>query len=214
MKKNKIFLIFIVLLIVSGLVFSIILLEGKIMKYDNETSINSLITKTYSVFDIEKMKNDIETDNMDYAKLSSQYNVQCLRKTYQGYYAVFLQNDGKHVFVFMDEKKKAYNMLVVERIRKKEEYSFLKQGKTTESEILQYDKNTMFLPISSITCSVHIVQEGLIVITYDRLDTDTGMLLNDPVVKSFAFFKNDDFPLNDNDMVNLNVPFILEKDKV
>lgn len=214
MKKNKIFLIFIVLLIVSGLVFSIILLEGKIMKYDNETSINSLITKTYSVFDIEKMKNDIETDNMDYAKLSSQYNVQCLRKTYQGYYAVFLQNDGKHVFVFMDEKKKAYNMLVVERIRKKEEYSFLKQGKTTESEILQYDKNTMFLPISSITCSVHIVQEGLIVITYDRLDTDTGMLLNDPVVKSFAFFKNDDFPLNDNDMVNLNVPFILEKDKI
>ena len=40
-----------------------------------------------------------------------------------------------------------------------------------------------------------------------------GTLLYDPVVKSFVFFKNDDFPINDNEMINLNVPYILENDK-
>lgn len=213
MKKNKILLFFALLLIVLALIFIIIFTGGGDVKYDNDKSIASLITKKYSDSDIEKMREDIECDNLNYAKLKSHYNVQCLRKTYQGFYAVFLQNDGKRVFVFMDETMKLNNMLVIENIKEKEEYNFLKLGRSTESEVLEHDKNTVMLPVSSVTCTAHIVKEGLLVITYDRLDTNTGTLLNDPVVKSCVFFKNDDFPLNDNDMINLNVPYILEKDK-
>ena len=214
MKKNKILLLsFTLLLIVLTLIFIIIFTGGGDVKYDNDKSIDSLITKKYSASDIEKMREDIEHDNLNYAKLKSRYNVQCLRKTYQGFYAIFLQNDGKRIFVFMDEKMKLYNMLVIENIKAKEEYNFLKSGKTTESEVLKHDENTVLLPVSSVTCTAHIVQEGILVITYDRLDINTGTLLNDPVVKSFVFFKNDDFPLSDNEMINLNVPYILEKDK-
>lgn len=214
MKKNKILLLlFALLLIVLALISIIIFMGGGDVKYDNDKSIASLITKKYFNSDIEKMREDINNDNLNYAKLKSHYDVQCLRKTYQGYYAVFLQNDGKRVFVFMDEKMELHNMLVIENIKEKEEYNFLKLGRTTESEVLEHDNNTIRLPVSSVTCTAHIVQEGLLVITYDRLDTNTGTLLNDPVVKSFVFFENDDFPLNDNEMINLNVPYILEKDK-
>lgn len=213
MKKNILLLLFALLLIVLALIFIIIFTGGEDVKYDNDKSISSLITIKYSDYDMEKLREDIGHDNLNFVKLKSHYNVQCLRKTYQGFYAVFLQNDGKRVFVFMDEKMKLYNMLVIENIKGKEEYNFLKSGKTTESEVLEHDKNTVLLPISSVTCTAHIVKEGLLVVTYDRLDTNTGTLLNDPVVKSFEFFKNDDFPLNDNEMINLNVPYILEKDK-
>lgn len=213
MKRNRILLLCALLLIVLTFISIIIFMGSRDVKYDNEQSITSLITKEYSVSDIEKMKKDIEHNNLDYAKLKSHYNIQCLRKTYQGFYAVFLQNDGKRVFVFMNEKMKLHTILVIENIKEKEEYNFLNIGRTTESEVLEYDENTILLPVSSVTCTAHIVQEGLLVITYDRLDTNTGTLLDDPVVKSFVFYKNDDFPLNDNDMINLNVPYILEKDK-
>ena len=101
MKKNKILLLsFTLLLIVLTLIFIIIFTGGGDVKYDNDKSIDSLITKKYSASDIEKMREDIEHDNLNYAKLKSRYNVQCLRKTYQGFYAIFLQNDGKRIFVF------------------------------------------------------------------------------------------------------------------
>lgn len=213
MTMKKALLLFALLLIVLALIFIIIFTRSETVKYDNDNSISSLITEKYSDYDMEKLREDIGHDNLNYAKLKSHYNVQCLRKTYQGFYAVFLQNDGKRVFVFMDEKMKLNNMLVIENIKGKEEYNFLKAGKTTEREVLEHDKNTVSLPISAVACTAHIVQEGLLVITYDRLDTNAGTLLNDPVVKSIEFFENDDFPLNDNEMINLNVPYILEKDK-
>lgn len=214
MKKNKILLFsFTLLLIIIALISIIIFTGGRDVKYDNNKSITSLITKKYSDSDIEKIRKGIEQDNWDYTKLKLHYKVQCLRKTYQGYYAVFLQNDGKRVFVFMDEDMKLYDMFVISSIKEKKEYDFLEPGKTTESEILRCDKNTVLLPVSSITCTAHIIQEGLLVITYDRLDSNTGALLSDPVVKSFMFFENDNFPLNDDEMINFNVPYILEKDK-
>ena len=45
------------------------------MKYDNDKSIISLITKKYSDSEIEKIKDDIEHDNLNYAELKSHYNI-------------------------------------------------------------------------------------------------------------------------------------------
>lgn len=214
MKRNKILLLpFALLLIVIVLISIIIFTGGRDVEYDNDKSITSLITKKYSESDIEQIRVGIEQDSLNYTKLKSHYKIQCLRKTYQGYYAVFIQNDGKRVFIFMDADMKLYNMLVFSSIKEKKEYDFLELGKTTESEVLRFDTTAVSLPVSSINCTVHIVQEGVFVISYDRLEVNTGTLLNDPVVKSFVFFENDDFPLNDNEMINLNVPYILEADK-
>lgn len=211
---RKFLLIFALLSIVIAVLISIRIIIGDgDVKYDNNKSIASLVTKKYSDADIEKMREGIEHGDLNYENLKSYYNIQCLRKTHQGYYAVFLQNDGKRVFVFMDEKMKLYKMLVIEDIKGKEEYNFLESGKTTESEILKHDSNTVLLPISSVVCTAHIVQEGIWVITYDRFDTSTETLLDDPIVRSFVFFENTDFPLSDNPIINLNVPYILEIDK-
>ncbi len=214
MKKNKIMLLsFTLVLIITALISIIIFTGNKNVTYDNDKSITGLITKKYSDSDIEKIRKGIEQDNWNYTNLKSHYKIQCLRKTYQGYYAVFLQNDGKRVFVFMDEDMKLYNMLVIDSIKEKKEFDFLEPGKTTESEVLKFDKNTVLLPVSSITSTAHITKEGLLVITYDRLDSNSETLLSDPVVKSFTFYENDNFPLNDDEMININVPYILEKDK-
>ena len=140
-------------------------------------------------------------------------NVQCLRKTYQGYYAVLLQDDGKYAFVFMNKNGKLYEMLLIDEIKGKKEYSFIEQGKTTENEILSFDKNAILLPVSSSVSTVHIVHEGLLVITYTRFNEKTQRILDDPLVKSVVFYEDEDFPLKDNEMINKNVPYILAIDK-
>lgn len=210
MKKFK----FILSLILILLIIVVLILRRDVkMKYNNEKNIASLVTERYSKADILKMREDIEHGYLDYSALKSNYNIQCLRKTYQGYYIVFLMDDGERVFVFMNEKMKLCKVLVIENIKEKKEYNFIKPGETTEREILEYDKSTILLPVSSITSTAHIVQEGLLVITYDRINAETGVLLDNPIVKSVVFFSNDEFPLKDDTMINLNVPYILEIDK-
>lgn len=212
-KYKKLLLLVALIVIVIVVLIAIIFTGGENVKYDNDRSIDSIVTEIYSTSDIEKMRKDFEHNSLNYSGLKSNYNVQCLRKTYQGYYAVFLQNDGKHVFAFMDKEMKLYKILIIEDIKEREDYNFLEPGKTTESEILEYDENTVLLPVSSITSTAHIVQEGLIIITYDRFDTNTETLLDDPVVKSTIFLNNDDLPLENDEMINLNVPYILPIDK-
>lgn len=214
-KKLKIALLSISLFAIAVLVLmlTISFAGDKEVKYNNDNSISDIVTKTYSNYDIEKISESIENNNFDYATLKSNYNIQCLRKTHQGYYAVFLQDDGKRVFVFMNEKMKPYDILAIERIKEKKDYNFIVSGETTESEILKYDESAVLLPASAVTSTAHIVQEGLLIINYERFNEETATLLNDPIVKSVTFFSNDDLTSQDNLMINSNVPFILEIDK-
>lgn len=214
MKNIKKIVITIILIVIVITALLIIAFAGdREVNYDNNKSIDVLITEKYSISEIENMLNDIECGNLDYSGFKSRYNIECLRKTYQGYYAVFMQNDGKRVFVFMDKNMNLYKTLIIENVKEKADYNFLEYGKTTESEILEYDSNSVLLPVSSVTSTAHIIQEGLLVITYDRIDANTGMLLSDPIVKSTLFFSNDELPLKDDEMINSNVPYILEIDK-
>ncbi len=214
-KKLKIAILSISLFAIAVLVLmlTISLAGDKEVKYNNDNSISDLVTKTYSNYDIEKISESIENNNIDYATLKSNYNIQCLRKTHQGYYAVFLQDDGKRVFVFMNEEMNPYDILTIERIKEKKDYNFIVSGKTTKSEILKYDENTVLLPVSAVTSTAHIVQEGLLIINYERFNKETTTLLNDPVVKSVTFFSNDDLTSQDNPMISSNVPYILEIDR-
>lgn len=216
MKKNMIILLLTVLFttIFVTLIIMMIFPEERKMKYNNDKNISELITQKYSKSDIESMKKGIEEKTLDYSKLKSNYNIQCLRKTYQGYYALFLQDDGARVFVFMNEKMELSEVLVIDDIKRKNEYDFLEMGITTESQVLKFDKNTFLLPISSVDATVHFVQEGLLVITYSRFNEETQTILDDSVVKSITFHSNTDFPLKDDILINLNVPYILEIDKL
>lgn len=201
-------LIFLVAILAVIIPFSI----GEKMKYNNDKTIDTLVTETYSASEIQKMKSSIENNKLTYSQLRSDYNIQCLRKTYQGYYAVFLQDDGSRVFVFINENKEPYKILVIDEIKNKSQYDFIEVGKTTKNEILNYDENTLFMPVSSVITTAHITKEGVLLVTYDNFDEVSGMILDDAVVKSITFYNNSDFPLK-NSLIDSNVPYILEIDK-
>lgn len=201
-------LIFLVAILAVIIPFSI----GEKMKYNNDKTIDTLVTETYSASEIQKMKSSIENNKLTYSQLRSDYNIQCLRKTYQGYYAVFLQDDGSHVFVFINKNKEPYKILVIDEIKNKSQYDFIEVGKTTKNEILNYDENTLFMPVSSVITTAHITKEGVLLVTYDNFDEVSGMILDDAVVKSITFYNNSDFPLK-NSLIDSNVPYILEVDK-
>ncbi len=201
-------LIFLVAVLAVIIPFSI----GEKMKYNNDKTIDILVTERYSASEIQKMKSNIENNKLTYSQLRSDYNIQCLRKTYQGYYAVFLQDDGSRVFVFINENKEPYKILVIDEIKNKSQYDFIEVGKTTKNEILNYDENTLFMPVSSVITTAHITKEGVLLVTYDNFDEVSGMILDDAVVKSITFYNNSDFPLK-NSLIDSNVPYILEVDK-
>lgn len=181
---------------------------------NNNEPIDVIIKKRYTSSETQKMRELIEQDSMDLKKFNLHYDIQCLRKTHQGYYAVFIQDDEKLVFVFFNERKSAVKMLIIDEFKSLGEYDFIKAGETTQSDVLKHDENPIFLPFSAFDFTAHIIKEGLLVIRYNRMDANTGTRLCDPVIDACTFFHNDDFPLPDDPIINMWVPFILEFDKI
>ena len=184
------------------------------VKYNNTEHFENLANIKYSIREIEEIKEAIEYNDWNYTKFKSLFDIQCLRKTYQGYYVILLQDDGRRAFVFMDEEMKLNEVLLIGNMKEKEEFSFIEPGRTTEDEIVSMDENAILLPVSSVTSTAHVVREGLLVITYNRLDEEKQMFLDDPLVNAVVFYANESFPLEDNEMINKNVPYILPIDRV
>lgn len=212
MKKHIRPLLSIIIIAIAAVFAVAVYSSCEKIKYNNDKTIDILVTETYSASKIQKMKSSIENNKLTYSQLRSDYNIQCLRKTYQGYYAVFLQDDGSRVFVFINENKEPYKILVIDEIKNKSQYDFIEVGKTTKNEILNYDENTLFMPVSSVITTAYITKEGVLLVTYDNFDEVSGMILDDAVVKSITFYNNSDFPLK-NSLIDSNIPYILEVDK-
>ena len=212
MKKKVIIVSLILLVTILLLVIIVKIITGcNAVKYNNTTKISDSITQTYPKSTIDKLQNDIKSKSINYSIFKSSYNVQCLRKTYQGYYAVLLQEGGGRVFVFMDEKFNLNEALVIDSFKIKEDFGFLTPNITSKSKVLAFDQNTILLPISSMDVTVHIVKEGIIVIKYNRMNE--GLLLDDPIVDSIEFIDNKVLPAKEDEFINLNVPYILDLDK-
>lgn len=209
-RKNIILLLFACVI----LIFVRIFVRGMDVKYNNTEHFENLANIKYSIREIEEIKEAIEYNDWNYTKFKSLFDIQCLRKTYQGYYVILLQDDGRRAFVFMDEEMKLNEVLLIGNMKEKEEFSFIEPGRTTEDEIVSMDENAILLPVSSVTSTAHIVREGLLVITYNRLEEEKQMLFDDPLVNAVVFYANESFPLEDNEMINKNVPYILPIDRV
>ena len=209
-RKNIILLLFACVI----LIFVRIFVRGMDVKYNNTEHFENLANIKYSIREIEEIKEAIEYNDWNYTKFKSLFDIQCLRKTYQGYYVILLQDDGRRAFVFMDEEMKLNELLLIGNMKEKEEFSFIEPGRTTEDEIVSMDENAILLPVSSVTSTAHVVREGLLVITYNRLDEEKQMFLDDPLVNAVVFYANESFPLEDNEMINKNVPYILPIDRL
>ena len=180
----------------------------------NDKPSSELITTAYSAEKIQELKNDIKNNTFDYNELKSKYSVQCLRKTPQGYYTVLMQDDGCKVFVFMDESKKlckSNNPITVNSFKSKRDFEFIKVKETTLSEITSFDKDTIFLPISSFVYTAHIVNEGVLIIEYARFDEKHEIVYEDSIVKNVTFYENNHY--SEDNLAIVLVPYILGIDK-
>lgn len=208
MKKTILLLIIVVLILCGSVLWNCHKKE-----YNNAEKKESLITETYSPEQIEWIYSELEVGTIEYADIQARFNIQCLRKTYQGYYAILLQSDGCSVYVFMDDQYKVNRVLVYEAFLSRESFEAqcsVKENMTI-SEVLAIDTNALPMPTSMPLRTAHIVEEGVMIVTYTYvLD---GRLLDEVVIEKIEFIDNETVALHGDDLGLKQVPYILGIDK-
>ena len=182
------------------------------IKFNNSTEKDVLITKEYSTDQIAQLKKSVESGHVTFSEFKASFNVQCIRKTHQGYYAVLLQEDGKSAFVFINKNNQLINVIVVDKFKTKKEFQAQLSNLMTKEIMLTFEANTILLPVSSVDMTAHIVQEGIYIIKYSRFDD--GKMMSDPVIENVEFVENENISNNDDTLIRDEIPFILEIDKI
>ena len=153
------------------------------------------------------MKNSIT-----FSDVKRNYKIQCLRKTYQGYYAVFLLDDGRNASAFFNNENKLTDVLITDGFKSKEEFTTFLENNNTESAVLKQDPNTILFPTSAVDVTAHIVQEGVLIITYSRFSN--GTIIDDPTVSSVDFIETEKIMTCEDHLIKYEIPYIIELDKV
>lgn len=189
------------------------MMENKTIEYNNITPKEFIITENYSETKINRLISKVENHQITLEELVFEFNIECLRKTKQGYYAVLLQNDGSSVFVFMDDDQMIQEILVFSEFLSNEDFSQLLSEKkpVTISEVMMLDKNTISAPLGMIFLTVHIVKEGVIMITYSTASNGTELL--EPVVQKIEYYNNEQLETECDNYILKNIPLILPIDK-
>ena len=191
--------------------YMIILIGCSNMKFNQTVDKSDLLTETYSIEQIEELENSAQTGSITFSDLKRKLNVQCIRKTHQGYYVVLLLKEGGNAFVFFNEKNVLVRVMAFERFESKKEFQSQVVEQMPESEVLKFDSNAIMAPISALEMTVHIVQEGIFIVKYSRLMD--GELLEDPIVTSIQFIDNESIPKSEDPFVRDEIPFVWGFDK-
>ena len=117
MRRKKI--IILLFFACAVLIFVRSFIGGMGVKYNNTERFENLVNIKYSSRKIKEIREAIERNDWNYMKFKSLFDIQCLRKTYQGYYVVLLQDDGRRAFVFMDEEMMLNGMLLIGNMKEK-----------------------------------------------------------------------------------------------
>lgn len=181
------------------------------MKFDQITNKNDLLTEKYSIIQIEELQRAAEASDMTFSNFKKEFNVQCMRKTHQGYYVVLLLEDGGNAFAFFNKKDTLNRVMVFDCFKSKIEFQNQVAEEMPKSEVLNLDSNTIIAPVSALEITVHIVQEGIFVLKYSRFRD--GEIIEDPIVTSIQFIENESISTNDDPFIRDEIPFIFELDK-
>lgn len=182
------------------------------MKFNNSANKNDLLTEKYSIAQIQELKNTAESEHITFSKFKRDFNVQCVRKTHQGYYVVLLLEDGRNAFAFFNEENVLTIVMAVNEFKSKEEFYSQVLEHKSKSDVLNFDPNTILSSVSAVEITAHIVQEGICIVKYSRfLD---GKLIEDPIVSSVEFIENESISTNEDFFIRDEIPFIFEIDKV
>ena len=181
------------------------------MKFDQVTDKSDLLTEKYSITQVEELKNITETRHITYEEFKKMFDVECMRKTHQGYYVVLLLEDDRNAFAFFNQQNTLTQVLISNGFKSKNEFQNYVTEKMPKSEVLKFDTNTINMPISAVEITTHIVQEGLFVVKYARFDEG---VIEDPIVESISFIENEAILESDDSFLRDEIPYILEIDKV
>lgn len=146
--------------------------SSPLISYDNTTCMDNLISKEYSNAQMGEMIRKIDSESYTAAQFRKDFHMECLRKNSEGYYTVFRQDDGKHVYVFLkdDLTPIANATMIVDRFKSKEAFESFISKQTTMNDIIQFDSSTIF-PFSGRRASMHQVIEGIVIIDYFPAET-------------------------------------------
>lgn len=181
------------------------------MKFNQITNKNDLLTEKYPSIQIEKLQSAAEVGDMTFSNFKRDFDVQCMRKTHQGYYVVLLLEDGGNAFAFFNDKNTLVRVMVLDSFKSKVEFQNQVVEQMPKSEVLNLDSNTIIAPVSAIEITAHIVQEGIFVVKYSRFRD--GEIIEDPVVTSIQFIENESISTNEDPFIRDEIPFIFEFDK-
>lgn len=182
------------------------------MKFDQTTNKNNLLTEKYPISLIEELKNVADSGHMTFSKFKRDFNIQCVRKTHQGYYVVLLLEDDSNAFVFFNEEDTLIRIIISKGFKSKNEFQNQVIEQMPKSEVLSFDTNTIIAPVSAIDITAHIVQEGICIVKYSR--SAGGEMLADPIVTSVKFFDNESIATCEDPFIRNEIPFIFGVDKV
>ena len=189
-------------------------LDHRMPDYDNLVKKEDAITRQYPREMVDELTHKIEEEEkkVGYGKLRRMFRLECVRKTYQGYYAVLQLTDGRNAFIFMDDQLTVSNVAIYDRFRTKEEFEkFLSEKQdATRADVLSFDPNEYGMPFSVVDEAAHIVQEGAIMIIYQRKDGHP--------VDQIQFYSNSEIaagkPREVTYFIKDGVPYVLEIDRV
>ena len=131
------------------------------MKFNNLANKNDLLTEKYSIVQIQELKNTAESEHITFSKFKRDFDVQCVRKTHQGYYVVLLLEDGRNAFAFFNEENILTIVMVANGFKSKEEFYSQVFEQKSKSEVLNFDPNSILPSVSAVEITAHIVQEGI-----------------------------------------------------
>ena len=192
-------------------IFMLTLIGCNNMKFNQTTNKTNLLTEKYPIALIEELEKKAEVGHITLSKFKRDFDVQCVRKTHQGYYVVLLLEDDRDVFAFFNEKDILIQVIVSNGFKSKIEFQNLITEQPPKSEVLIFDANTIIAPISAVEITAHIVQEGIFIVKYSRFRD--GEIIEDPIVTSIQFIENESISTNEDPFIRDEIPFIFEFDK-
>ena len=145
------------------------------LPYNNEQSYQELITHRYtsSEFDdiLEVMHSWKWTDTYLY-ELVDLEDIECARNIENNRYVVLLSEDDERLLISFEEDYHVTNCYyIADEFLSQEDFDDVQSGITNMDEILEMDKNPIWSGWSSVSIMASIVEEGIVIITYDNVLT-------------------------------------------